>query len=404
MKRRLTDRFLQTVKSSRAGREVYIDDAAPGLEIRISPNGRKAWSIRFRLGTTRQRASYGTYPAISLREARTRAKEIAAAAARGIDLPEQEKRQREEEEKAANRPATLTDLLSSYIEQHVKPNLRQWRLIEGIFHNHVVPALGKKPLSELRRADLVELLDHLQNKKRFGAQTNRTRSYVITALNWAVEREFLEVNPFAGVKRRRIETPRDRVLSDHELRAIWHIADKLSCPVSALIKALILTGQRRDEIRCMNWSEIDLERALWVLPAARNKGGRNHVIPLSSAMLALIRDRPQRGGLVFATDHGGVVGGLSRLKATLDRESGITGWRFHDFRRTCASGLAALHTPQDVIDRVLGHAKPGLAGTYNRFEYLNAKRKALEAWAERVAVIVSEGRDAPNVITLPDRF
>ena len=121
-------------------------------------------------------------------------------------------------------------------------------------------------------------------------------------------------------------------------------------------------------------------------------------------MLALIRDRPQRGGLVFATDHGGVVGGLSRLKATLDRESGITGWRFHDFRRTCASGLAALHTPQDVIDRVLGHAKPGLAGTYNRFEYLNAKRKALEAWAERVAVIVSEGRDAPNVITMPDRF
>jgi integrase len=401
MKKRLTDRFLQTVTPPAAGRSVYIDTEVSGLELRVSPHGSKSWSIRYRLkGGERRRTTYKTYPTISLHEARARAKEIAAAAARGIDLPAQEGRQHEEEEKSAKRPQTVGHLLDQYVERYCKPNQRRWKLVERMFEAHVKPGIGKKSLTELRRADLVELLDDLQNGKGLHAQVNRVRSQLVAALNWAVEHEYLDANPAAAVKRRKIEASRERVLSDDELRAIWRAAEKLSNPSRSLVKAWILTGQRRDEVRCMTWDEIDLGRALWVLAAARNKGKRDHEIPLAPAMLALLGDRPRSGGPVFTNDGRKPYAGQKRLKAILDRESGVTGWTFHDIRRTVSTGMASLHVPQDTIDRVLNHAKPGLAGTYNRHQYLDEKRRALEAWAERVAIITGDGRDAANVVEL----
>jgi integrase len=226
------------------------------------------------------------------------------------------------------------------------------------------------------------------------------RSQVLAALNWAVEREYLDSNPAAAVKKRKIEASRDRVLSDDELRAIWQAADRLSDPSRALAKAWILTGQRRDEVRCMAWREVDLSRAVWTLPAARNKGKRDHEIPLPPAMVALLDALPRRGRPVFTTDGLKPYAGQKRLKAILDRESGVKGWTFHDIRRTVSTGMAALHVAQDAIDRVLNHAKGTLAGTYNRHEYLEAKRAALEAWAKRVAFITGEARDAGNVVEM----
>jgi integrase len=226
------------------------------------------------------------------------------------------------------------------------------------------------------------------------------RSQLVAALNWAIEREYLDTSPAAAIKKRKIEASRDRVLSEEELRKIWRAADKLSNPSRSLVKAWILTGQRRDEVRCMMWNEIDLDRALWTLPGARNKGKRDHEIPLAPAMLALLGDRPRQGSPVFSTDSQKPYAGQKRLKAILDRESGVSGWTFHDFRRTASTGMASLHVPQDTIDRVLNHAKTALAGTYNRHQYLDDKRRALEAWAERVAFIVGDGRDAANVVEL----
>jgi integrase len=399
MKKRLADRFLRTVTPPVAGRDVYIDTEAPGLELRVSSRGGKSWSIRYQAkGGKRKRTSYSTYPLIPLAEARARAREIAAAAARGIDLPAQEDRQHEEEEKAAGRPHTVGVLLDEYIDRYCKANQRKWQLVERMFEVHVKPAIGRRLLTELRRADLVELLDDLQNGKGLNAQVNRVRSQVVAALNWAVEREYLDTNPAAAIKRRKIETRRNRVLNDVELRKIWRAAEKLSNPSRALVKAWILTGQRRDEVRCMVWDEVDLERAIWTLPASRNKGKRDHEIPLSPAMLALLGDQPRPGRPVFTTDGARPYAGTKRLKEILDRESGVHDWVFHDCRRTASTGMAALHISQDVIERVLGHAKESLAETYNRHGYLAEKRRALDAWAERVAFIVGDGRD--NVVEL----
>jgi integrase len=401
MKKRLTDRFVQSVTPPpTSGREVYIDTEAPGLELRASSHGGKSWSIRYRpKGGERRRTTYGAYPAISLAEARARAKEIAAAAARGVDLPTAEEREREEQRRAADRPQTVGDLLDRYVADYCKPNQRKWKMTERLFEMHVKPTLGKRPLTELRRVDVVELLEELQNEKGLRAQVNRVREHVVAALNWAIEHEWIEGNPAAPIKKRKIEASRDRVLSSDEVRAIWRAADALSEPSRSLVKAWILTGQRRDEVRCMPWSEVDLGRTLWTLAAARNKGKRDHEIPLSPAMVALL-GKPRPGKPVFTTDGQKPYAGQKRLKAILDRESGITGWTFHDFRRTASTGMAALHIPQDTIDRVLNHAKGTLAETYNRHQYFDEKRRALEAWADHVAFIVGEARDEANVFEL----
>jgi integrase len=401
MKKRLTDRFVESVAPPASGRAVYIDDNTPGLELRVSADGRKAWSIRYKpKGSERKRETHGTYPAVSLATARERARDIGAAAARGIDLPAAEKREREEQRKSDNRPHTVGDLLDEYVERYCKPNQRKWTLTARMFDSHVKPAIGRRPLAELRRADIVELLDDLQNEKGLRAQVNRVRSQILAALNWGIDREYLDTNPAAAIKKRKIEASRDRVLTDDELRALWRAADGLPDPSRSLVKAWILTGQRRDEVRCMAWSEVDVTRAVWTLPAARNKGKREHEIPLAPAMVALLDGLRRRGLPVFTIDGARPYAGQKRLKAILDRESGVAGWTFHDFRRTASTGMAALHVSQDAIDRVLNHAKGALAGTYNRHQYADEKRRALEAWADRVAFIVGEARDAANVVDL----
>src|SRR5215469_14390864 len=181
----------------------------------------------------------------------------------------------------------------------------------------------------------------------------------------------------------------DRVLSQEELRAVWKAADGLEDPSRTLVKAWILTGQRRDEVRCMTWRELDLKNKLWTLPAARSKAKRDHEVPLAPMLVALLDSLPRLGPYVFALGKDRPYSGQRRLKAILDRESKVTGWTIHDLRRTCSTGLASLHVTQDTIDRVLGHAVGTLAGTYNRHQYLQEKRRALEAWANWVELIVS---------------
>lgn len=401
---RLTDRLLQTTKPPESGRIELTDEATPGLEFRVTANGARSWRLHYRVKGREglQRATIGPYPSISLADARRRARAIYDAAKQGVDLPEQEKRAAEDDERSAKRPATVAKLLSRYVEEYCKTNQRRWQTVERMFSAHVEPAIGAKALDEVRRADIVELLDDLQNKKGLNAQVNRIRSQLIAAFNWAVEREFLDVNPAATVKRRKnIEAPRERVLEDKELAAIWKAAAGLSYPSNQLVRLLILTGQRRDEVRCLPWSEIGDD--LWTLPAERNKGKRQHEVPLTKAALEVLGGATRLGPFVFSCDAEGKkpYAGMKRLKEILDRESGVTGWTIHDIRRTVATGLGRLGVAQEVIEHILNHSRPTLHKTYNVHAYRDEKRTALEAWARHVEGVVTGKR--ANVVELAER-
>jgi integrase len=399
-----TDRFLQTVKAPDQGRAVYIDTRTSGLELLVTATGKKQWSIRYRpRGGSRQRVGYGAYPAVKLADARGRALAIAAAAADGLDLPEQERTAAEAERKAAARPQTLRDLVNEYVEGYCKPRQRRWKLTQALLRAHVSAEIGDKPLGHLRRADIIELLDKLEHKKGMRAQVNRVRSALVAALNWAVERDKIDSNPAAGVKRRKIEAPsRSRVLSNDELRAVWKAAATLPDPSRGIVETLILTGQRRDEVRGMMWKEIDEKWALWTLPAARSKGKRDHEVPLSPAVMEVLQRQPKLGPYVFTVTGDKPYAGQKRLKEIIDRESEVSGWVLHDLRRGVSTGLAALRIPQDVIDRTLNHAKEKLASVYNVHGYRDEKRAALDAWARQVAFVVAV-EEQPNTILFPAR-
>ena len=396
MRKKLTERFIATLKPPASGRLVVTDADVRGLSIRVTPNGVKSWHIRYRPKGQKKQPSEtpGTHPAMSLADARQRARDVLAAAKRGLDLPAQEQEQRREAAKAT----TVKVLLSDYVEKHCKLMQRQWRATERIFQMHVIPVIGDKLVTELRRADVVELLDDLQNKKGLRAQVNRVRAYLLGAFNWAVEGQRLEVNPVGAVKhRKQLEARRARVLSHDELRKVWRAADKIGGAGAAFVKLLMLLGQRRDEVRCMRRAEMVAGTSHWLIPAARNKGKRDHLVPLPPAAVEIIEALPRGGPYVLGTADAPPLPSHHRLKQSLERESGVAGWVLHDLRRTFSTELAALGVSADIRERLLNHAQPGLEQTYNVYAYIDENADALARWADRLAAIVSEGRDAPNV-------
>jgi len=229
--------------------------------------------------------------------------------------------------------------------------------------------------------------------------TNRVRESLICLFGYAIERQLVETNPAAGTKRRKVEMPRERILSSSELRILWQALDRIPNPGRSYVRVSMLTGCRREEGRAMQWSELDLAGHLWSLPSPRTKSGRPHEVPLSDAATEIIAAMPRRGPYVFTID-GKRPMTVHQIKAWLARESGIQDWRLHDLRRTLRSGLAELGVRYEIAERVIGHAMPQLERTYNVFTYREEKREALETWARHLAVVVTDGLAAPNVVPL----
>jgi integrase len=406
-RKNLTDRYIETLKPPNAGRLDVTDTKVRGLVLRLTAastrhaKGLKIWAVRYRPkggGQLRETiGEYGKEPGISLAKARARALEVIAAAAGGKDLPAEQAQQRRRD---AARVRTLGELINEYVAVYCKVHQRRWKQTEKLLNAHIKPHLGNRRLVELKRHDGAELMDKLE-KAGLRAQVNRARSALVHALNWAVERGYLDANPLANLRRRKnLESERGRVLSDTELRAIWRAAHSLADPSRAFVKVIILLGQRRDEVRCLPWKERLPGTDDWLIMGKRNKGKRDHLVPFSPAVTEIVDALPRRGPYVFTVSGERPYAGQKRLLDILRRKSGVVDWHYHDLRRTMASGMAKLGISQDVIDRVLNHAKSRLAKVYNVYEYRDEKATALKKWADRVAIVVNNGLQAPNVTEL----
>jgi integrase len=402
MKAKLTDRFIRTRKTPATGRLIITDTAVPGLSLRINPastknpKGLRYWLLRYRPRHHVQRSTgLGPYPTLSLSEARQRARDIVN---KGIDLVAVEERQAEERRRAEGKARTIREVGEDYLA-HVEGHLKSYRDINSRFRNHIFPALGHRLIGEVRRADIVELLDKVQHDAGLRHTTNRVRESLICLFGYAIERQLVETNPAAGTKRRRVERPRERILSADELRLLWQALDRIPDPGRSYVRVLMLTGCRREEARAMKWAELDLEGRLWSLPSQRTKSARPHEVPLSQTAAEIIASMPRRGPFVFTID-GERPMAVHQVKARLDRETGIRDWRLHDLRRTLRSGLAEIGVSYEIAERIIGHAMPQLERTYNVFAYREEKRAALERWARHLSVLVNDGRAAPNVVEL----
>lgn len=389
MRSRLTEVAVKRLAPDLKRRLEIHDELVPGLMLRVSETGRKSWSVLYRVagqgsGGTRgalRRITLGGYPFLDLRNAREQARAVVDAADHGRDPA------RERQDEAQSRQArTFRAVTSRYIALYAKPNTKKWKDTEVLLTRYVLPHWGDHVIDDIRRADAHELLDRLVADAKV-AMAREVRKHLTRLFNWSVDRGIIAASPLAGMERPEITyRPRERFLSMEELRAIWDGAGRMGYPFGPLFRLLILTGQRKSEVAMARRRWLLKDLATLEIPAASYKTGRPHAVPLSEPAVAIVQALPRWNvdDYFFSTTAGAKpVSGFSKAKARLDRLSEVKNWTTHDIRRSVATHMARLSVPQEHIERVLGHVIEGVAGTYNRYSYLDEKRAALELWGRQ---------------------
>jgi integrase len=255
--------------------------------------------------------------------------------------------------------------------------------IERYLRQYSAP-LHRLRLEEIDRRTIAVLLGQIE-QDRGPAARNRVRSALSGFFAWAITEGLLESNPVQGTAKANENGGRERVLTRDELRKLWRSLGHGWFP--DIVRLLLLTGQRRNEIGWLQWSELDLKRKLIVLPPERTKNHRQHEVPLSRQALVILERQPRRNSSEFLFSDTRGFKNWDAAKARLDRKLKIAPYTLHDLRRSCATGMAELGVQPHIIEAVLNHVsghKAGVAGIYNRARYEGEMREALQRWADHV--------------------
>lgn len=410
----LTDRFVAAAKPLAGGQTDYFDAATKGLALRVGPRG-KAWTFHYtspRDGK-RARAPVGTYPATSLATARTKAIEAKGQVEDGLDP-------RDVLAAEAAGAMTVAGLIESYLSKHVRPNLRSTSAIERRLNKNVVPVIGGVRVAELHRRDINRVLDPILARGR-QIEAGRVFEDTRAMFRWALARGDLDHSPVEGMRKPNGSPPRERVLSDDEIRALWHglpKALKRSKSCQRIVKLCLVTAQRVGEVAGMRRDELDLDARTWNLPGSRTKNGHPHTVPLSELAVGIIDEAlaDAGDGAVFVFPAGddslpphAVARTIGRAQESSDKypngRFGIPRWTAHDLRRTALTNFARLGVAPVVAGAVANHLSVTKASitlsVYTRYTYDREKRDALDLLAARLEALVT-GEPA-KVVALPRR-
>jgi integrase len=378
-----TSRWVAAVKSSATGQIDYFDVKPPNLGLRVSSSGRKTWFIMYRSKGRLRRLTLGTYPTLSLADARGRATAARHAVAEGEDPAVQKY--------DARHAPTMADLSTQYLDMYAKVHKRSWREDARLLHREIMPNWGHRRAFDITRRDVISLLDRIVER---GApiQANRVLALVRKLYNWAISRDLLEHNPCFQVKPPGKEHQRDRVLTDDEIRLVWYATEQLDPLTAAQLKLHLLTAQRGGEVRTMRWENIDMASGWWTIPSYIAKNGLGHRVPLSppaQEILGMLQTTAGAEPWVFPSHRrpGQPVLDVRKAIHKVCMLSEVT-FTPHDLRRTAASHMAGMGIPRLVIGKILNHAEPGVTKVYDRHSYDAEKREALNAWGERVMKLV----------------
>lgn len=389
------------VESADQGR--HYDDKLPGFGLYVGKSGMRSYFLEYRPGygraVAKRRMTIGRHGAPwTPAQARDKALAMLAAIKAGHDPLD---------ERETDSGPVVANVVKEWLVRDQAKN-RSRKEVERIMGHDVLPAWGKRPINEIRKRDVISLIDSIADR---GApiMANRVLAHVKRLLKWAASRDIIENDPAAHVEKVTPETKRERVLTDDELALVWNAAEKIGYPFGNAVQMLILTGARREEIFGLSWSEIDLSDDVIRLPAERSKAKTGRTIPLSPPALALLRSLPKfdQGDVVFSFTGEKRFDNVGRAKPRLDktiaasRGQPLPPWRIHDLRRTVATGLQRLGTRLEVIETVLGHvsgSRAGIVGTYQRHRFDNEARGALVLWGERIVATT-----IPNVLSFADQ-
>ena len=377
-------------------------NSVPGLILRVTAKGQRTWALRAKRPghPNKSRFNLGDYREMTITEARQAALAFKAKLREGIDPLAQR------QEKIAAAKAAQLDIIDDLIlafNTHCEATNKTGKEQSDLMNKDVLPYWKGRNIKSITRRDVRAIVE--QKKQQAPVRANRLLTLIKRFFSWAIEQDAIDNNPARDMKPVTQETSRDRVLSDTELQAVWDAANDVGAPFGAITQLLMLTAQRLSEVAGMSWDEVDFEKAEWAIPASRSKNGVENRVPLSDAAAAIIKEQPRVAGSDFVFPSGRNpktrhVSGYSKAKKRIDRLSGVSEWRYHDLRRTAASGMARLGIAPHVVEKILNHVTGtlgGVAGVYNRFGYDEEKRRALEAW-ERMLLSKDMGMD--NVVEL----
>jgi integrase len=369
---------------------VYWDAASPGFGLKVTPKGRKVFIVLYRTGgagSKLRKYTIGPYGRVTLHQARVAAQKVFAAKLEGRD-PAAEKR----ESKRRIVADLVEDLLESFITQRLSQN-RSGAEIARVLRREVGKPWAGRSIHSIAKRDVVEVVSAIVQRGAPSA-ANKTLKSLKTFLRWCVGRAVLDQSPAEGVPLPTKEVARDQVLDDMELAQVILAARKIGGPYGAIVELLALTGQRRQEVACLAWEELDLAQQVWTIPKSRTKNGKAHVVHLSRQSLAVVQGADRLGPFLFTLLGTKPFQDFTRAKRRLDQLSGVTGWRLHDLRRTCVSGMARLGVAPHVADKILNHQAgtiSGVAAVYQRHDFLAQRRAALDLWGAHVDQLLSNG-------------
>jgi integrase len=377
-RRLLTDRFCTHAKAREGEVQTdYFDEATRGLALRVSRSGLKSWTYHHTANGKRARLTFGNYPATSLGAARARADE---ARSRGPG--------------AIAKAETLRAVCEEYLTRSTL-RTKAWR--RAVLERVLYPVLGAKPIADVRRSDIVALLDRIEDQ-RGGPMADQTLAIIRRVMNWHASRSDEFRSPIVrGMARTKPkERARERTLTDDELRFVWRVAE--AEPLGHFIRFVLLTATRRSE--AANARRAEIVGGDWIIPGARYKTGKDHLVPLSAMALAVLP--PGQGDFVFSKD-GARPFHASNYKQAFDKALlranplALPRWTLHDLRRTARSLMSRAGVPSDHAERCLGHVIGGVRGVYDRHEFREEKRQGFEALASLVERIVNP---QPNVVAI----
>jgi integrase len=370
-------------------RTIHWDRTMAGFGLMVTASGHQSYVVQYRAGRRSHRMSLK--PGLTLQDARREARKLLGDVARGGDpLAERRKAARAGED-------TFQAIAEDYLKRESKRSIDQTR---AVLDRLVFPKLGARPIADIRKSDIVRLLDKVADE-RGPSMADITLAHVRRILNWHASRADDYRSPIVrGMTRTKpSEQARERVLTDDELRALWKTAEASTSLVGPFMQFLLLAACRRNEAAQMAWNELD--GAVWTLPASRSKNGREQVLPLSPLALDALGRLPRITGsrFVFTTDGKHAFANFSKAKASFDEACGVTDWTLHDLRRAARSLMSRAGVDANVAERCLGHVVAGIRGTYDRHAYFDEKKRAFEALAALIERIV---HPTENVVSLAE--
>jgi hypothetical protein len=391
-----------------AARTTYWDTGLRGFGLMVTATGHKSWVVQYRAKGVDRR--YTVDGRLTLARARKKAKAVQGLVAEGRDPVEEERRKKAE---PAN---TLKAIAEDYLRREEKKGeLRSLGERRRVFNKYIYPKLGARQIDDIKRSDITRLLDKIEDENG-PVMADHVLAMLRKLMNWHAGRGDDFRSPIVkGMARTKpSERARERILEDHELRAIWKAAGAFPGPYGHLVRFLLLTATRLREASEMARGEVSADGAEWTVPADRHKSKSDFLVPLSTAAQDVLAGVPKIGrrGLVFTTDGQAPFSGFSKAKRAfdaavleelrkLDPKAGAPErWTNHDLRRTARSLMSRAGVPPRHAEMALGHTIRGVEGTYDRYAYAAEKRAAFEALAALLERILNP---QSNVIPMPAR-